>query len=65
MEGGGGGEGVERLRHVGNFGGMSHRNHAFIDYRVRADKFQLSKWNARIHAGFCVWGVEGEMCGRC
>ena len=34
---------------------MSHRNHAF---RVRADKFQLSKCNARIHTGFCVGGGE-------
>ena len=42
-----------RLRHVWDFGGVSHRNHAF---RVRADKFQLSKCNARIHTGFCVGG---------
>ena len=39
---------------------MSHRNHAFRDYRVRADKFQLSKCNARIHTGFC-----GEVRGAC
>ena len=42
-----------------HFGGVSHRNHAFRDYRVRADKFQLSKCNAR-----CVGGGEGEMCER-
>ena len=47
-----GGEG--RLRHVGDFGGVSHIDHAFRDYRVRADKIQLSKCNARIHTGFCV-----------
>ena len=37
---------------------MSHIN-AFRDYRVRADKFQLSKCNAKIHTGFCVGGGEG------
>ena len=31
-------------------------NHAFRDYRIRADKFQ--------HTGFCVGGDEGgDMCG--
>ena len=30
----------------------------------RADKFQLSKCNARTHTGFCVKEGEGEMCGR-
>ena len=30
----------------------------------RADKFQLSKCNARIHTGFCIGEGEGEMCGR-
>ena len=42
---------------------MSHINHAFRDYRVRADKLQLSKCNARIHTGFCVGGGEEDMCG--
>ena len=41
-----------RLRHVGDFGGMSH-------IRVRADKFQLSKCNAGTHTGFCVGEVRG------
>ena len=53
-----------RLRHVRDFGGISHINHAFRDYSVRADKIQLSKCNARIHTGFCVGGCEGDMCGR-
>ena len=38
---------------------MSHRNHAFSDYRVRADKFQLSNYNI----GFCVRGGEGIFVG--
>ena len=35
----------------GGGGGMdvSHRNRAFRDYRGRADKFQPSKCNVRIH----------------
>ena len=43
------------------FGGVSHRNHAFRDYRVRADKFLLSKCNARIHTGYCVGGDVWEV----
>ena len=39
---------------IGDFESASLINHAFRDYRVRADKFQLSKCNARIHTGFCV-----------
>ena len=46
-------------RLVGDFGVVSHINREF-----RADKFQLSKCNARIHTGFCVGEREGEMCGR-
>ena len=42
---------------------MPHINHAFRDYRVRADKFQLSKCNARIHAGFCVGEGGGTSVG--
>ena len=34
-------------------------NHAFRDHSVRADKFQLSKCNARIYTGFCVGGGGG------
>ena len=30
----------------------------------RADKFQLSKCNAKIHTGFCVRRVEEERCER-
>ena len=41
-----------------------HINHAFRDNRVRADKFQLRKCNARIHTGFCVGGREGDTFGR-
>ena len=42
--------------------GMLH-NHAFRDYRVRADKFQLSKCNARIHTGFVLGEVRGTCMG--
>ena len=51
--------GGRTLRHFGDFGGVSHRNHTFRDYRVELTKFQLSKCNARIHTGFCVGGGEG------
>ena len=47
-----------RLRHVGDFGVVSHINHTFRDYRVRADKL------SRIYTGFCVGGGEGDMSGR-
>ena len=41
----------------GTLGGMSHVNHAFRDYSVRADKIQLSKCNARIHSyRILCWG---------
>ena len=43
--------------HVGDFGGVSHRNHAFRDYRVELTNFS----NARIHTGY----VLGEVRGRC
>ena len=47
------GEGEGRHRQVGDFGGVSHINHGFRDYRVRADKL------SRIHTGFCVGRGEG------
>ena len=38
-----------------DFGGVSHINHAFRDYRVRADKFQLSR--------MCYGEVRGTYVG--
>ena len=40
---------------------MSHIIMPLEMVRVRADKFQLSKCNARIHTGF-VLGEVGGMC---
>ena len=36
---GGGRRGGERLRHVGDFGGLSHRNHVIRDHRVELTNF--------------------------
>ena len=49
------------LRHVGDFGGMSHRNHTFRNDKVRTDKFQ------RVSAkqGFIQDFVLGEVRGCC